>query len=240
MESILASGNWGHGFKKTSQKIGIDKNQDWGLTVFKTPILREILRTRNLHRVEHCAFSEVEHLFLLVGCVRNKLEFVETVTCKSFVTFRYRYGRLIEQSSSLFPSGKLKFNSFFQEGELICSPTSFGCTLNHLTGRAPHFFLVRTPQRIILHSSNVGTAHFGSRWNEARVIHSVSHPSRSLMSLPSVPCRPFPRFFVLVLLHSHQDPQRLTTIHCKKVGATAQARPLAGVSLAEWLSQPQT
>ena len=32
-------------------------------TVFKTPILREILRTQNLLRVEHCAFLEVIHLF---------------------------------------------------------------------------------------------------------------------------------------------------------------------------------
>ena len=37
----------------------------------------------------------------------------------------------------------------------------------------------------------------------------------------------------------HQDPQRLTH-PSQEVGATAQARPLAGVSLAEWLTQPQT
>ena len=30
---------------------------------FKTPILREILRTQILFRVEHCAFLEVIHLF---------------------------------------------------------------------------------------------------------------------------------------------------------------------------------
>ena len=42
---------------------------------FKTPILREILRTQNLLRVEYCAFLEVIHLFRQVGCVRNKLKF---------------------------------------------------------------------------------------------------------------------------------------------------------------------
>ena len=42
---------------------------------FKTPILQEILRIQNLHRVEHCAFSEAIRLFQSVGCVRNKLQF---------------------------------------------------------------------------------------------------------------------------------------------------------------------
>ena len=42
---------------------------------FKTPILEETLRIQNLHRVEHCAFSEAIRLFRLVGCVRNKLQF---------------------------------------------------------------------------------------------------------------------------------------------------------------------
>ena len=40
-------------------------------------------------------------------------------------------------------------------------------------------------------------------------------------------------------LHSHQDPQSLPH-PLQEVGATAQARPLAGVSLAEWLTQLQT
>ena len=42
---------------------------------FRTPILQEILRTRNLRQVEHCVFLEVLHLFQSVGCVRNKLQF---------------------------------------------------------------------------------------------------------------------------------------------------------------------
>ena len=36
-------------------------NADWDC--FKTPILREILRTQNLLRMAHCAFLEVIHLF---------------------------------------------------------------------------------------------------------------------------------------------------------------------------------
>ena len=39
----------------------LPNNADWDR--FKTPILREILRTQNLLRVEHCAFLEVIHLF---------------------------------------------------------------------------------------------------------------------------------------------------------------------------------
>ena len=46
-----------------------------GWDYFKTPILRDILRTQNLHQVEHFAFLEVIHLFQKVGCVRNKLQF---------------------------------------------------------------------------------------------------------------------------------------------------------------------
>ena len=42
---------------------------------FKTPILQDILRIQNVHRVEHYAFLEVIHLFQSVGCVRNKLRF---------------------------------------------------------------------------------------------------------------------------------------------------------------------
>ena len=46
-----------------------------GWDCFKNPILREILRTQNLLRVEHCSILEVIHLFQSVGCVRNKLQF---------------------------------------------------------------------------------------------------------------------------------------------------------------------
>ena len=42
---------------------------------FKTPILQEIFRIQNLHQVEHYAFLKVIHLFQLLGCVRNKLQF---------------------------------------------------------------------------------------------------------------------------------------------------------------------
>ena len=48
-------------------------NADWDC--FKTPILQEILRTRNLLQVEHCVFSEVTRSFQSAGCVRNKLQF---------------------------------------------------------------------------------------------------------------------------------------------------------------------
>ena len=41
---------------------------------FKTLTSREILRTQNLLRVEHCAFSEAIRLFQSVGCVRKKLQ----------------------------------------------------------------------------------------------------------------------------------------------------------------------
>ena len=51
----------------------LQSNADWDC--FKTPILREILRTQNLLQVEHCAFWEVIRLFQSVGCVRNKLQF---------------------------------------------------------------------------------------------------------------------------------------------------------------------
>ena len=46
-----------------------------GWDCFKTPILREILRTQNLLRVEHCGFLEDTHLSQSDGCVRNKLQF---------------------------------------------------------------------------------------------------------------------------------------------------------------------
>ena len=39
----------------------LSNNADWDC--FKTPIWQEILRTRNLHRVEHFAFLQVIHLF---------------------------------------------------------------------------------------------------------------------------------------------------------------------------------
>ena len=46
-------------------------------TVFKTPILREILRIQNLHQVEHCAFLDVIQLFQSVGCVRTNFRFAQ-------------------------------------------------------------------------------------------------------------------------------------------------------------------
>ena len=52
----------------------LQNNADWDC--FKTPILHEILRTRNLLQVEHCAFLEVIRLFQSVGCARNKLLFL--------------------------------------------------------------------------------------------------------------------------------------------------------------------
>ena len=51
----------------------LQNSADWDC--FKTPILQEILRTRNLLQVEHCAFSEVIRLFQSPGCVRNNLQF---------------------------------------------------------------------------------------------------------------------------------------------------------------------
>ena len=48
-------------------------NADWDC--FRTLILREILKTQNQLRVEHCAFLEAIHLFQPAGCVRNKLQF---------------------------------------------------------------------------------------------------------------------------------------------------------------------
>ena len=52
----------------------LPNNADWDC--FKTPILQEILRVQNLHKVEHCAFLEVIHLFQSVGCVRNRHQFL--------------------------------------------------------------------------------------------------------------------------------------------------------------------
>ena len=43
--------------------------------VSETPILQEISRVQNLHRVEHCAFLEVTRSFQSVGCARKKLQF---------------------------------------------------------------------------------------------------------------------------------------------------------------------
>ena len=51
----------------------LQHNADWDC--FKTPILQEIFKIPNLHRVEHCAFSEVTRLCRKVGCVRKKLQF---------------------------------------------------------------------------------------------------------------------------------------------------------------------
>ena len=47
----------------------LQNNADWDC--FRTPILREILRTSG----EHCSFLKVIHLFQQVGCARNKLQF---------------------------------------------------------------------------------------------------------------------------------------------------------------------
>ena len=44
---------------------------DW--VCFKTQTLLAILRTQNQPQEESCVFLEVEHLFLSVGCARNKL-----------------------------------------------------------------------------------------------------------------------------------------------------------------------
>ena len=51
----------------------LQNNAGWDC--FKTPILREILRTQNPLLEEHYAFLEVIHLFQQVGCVRNELQF---------------------------------------------------------------------------------------------------------------------------------------------------------------------
>ena len=51
----------------------LQNSADWNC--FKTPILQEILRTRNLLQVEHCVFSEAARSFQSAGCVRNKLQF---------------------------------------------------------------------------------------------------------------------------------------------------------------------
>ena len=44
----------------------LQNNADWDC--FRTPILQEILRTRNLLQVEHCAFSEATRSFQSAGC----------------------------------------------------------------------------------------------------------------------------------------------------------------------------
>ena len=57
-----------------------------GWDCFKTPILREILRIRNLLRVEHCAFLEVIRLFQSVGCVRNTLSVSHSSTVSEIIS----------------------------------------------------------------------------------------------------------------------------------------------------------
>ena len=47
---------------------------------------------RNLQRVEHCASSEVVHLFQKVGCVRNKFQFRNSLTESG----NHLFGRWIE------------------------------------------------------------------------------------------------------------------------------------------------
>ena len=49
-------------------------NGDWDF--FKTLTSREILKIRNPLLEEHCAFSEVVHLFQKGGCARNELLFL--------------------------------------------------------------------------------------------------------------------------------------------------------------------
>ena len=61
------------GYKQYCHDGNTANSADWDY--FKTPILQEILRTRNLLQVEHCAFSEATGLFQLAGFVRNKLQF---------------------------------------------------------------------------------------------------------------------------------------------------------------------
>ena len=51
----------------------LQNNADWDC--FKTPILQEILRTRNPLQVEHCVLSEATRSLQSAGCVRNKLQF---------------------------------------------------------------------------------------------------------------------------------------------------------------------
>ena len=92
------------------------------------------------------------------------------------------------------------------------------------------------------HTSSVGTPHWlkaqCSRSNEPRVIHSVSHPSRSVMSLLNVPYRPFPR--VLTSPSAQSSRPSVSTPPIARGRRNSPRRPLAGVSLAEWLTQLQT
>ena len=51
----------------------LQNNADWDC--FKTPILQEILGTRNQPHEESGVSLEVEHLCTSVGCVRNRPQF---------------------------------------------------------------------------------------------------------------------------------------------------------------------
>ena len=51
---------------------GVILQNNAGRDCFKTQILQEILRIQNLHRLEHCAFLEVRHLFQSVSWICNK------------------------------------------------------------------------------------------------------------------------------------------------------------------------
>ena len=106
------------------------------------------------------------------------------------------------------------------------------CTQIHSLD-ASHSTLSRCAQ----HISSVGTSHW-LKVQKVRVIHIAPHSSCLLMSLLNVPYRPFPRMLSSPSAPSSR-PQRLPQ-PWQEVGATAQARPLAGVSLAEWLTQHQT
>ena len=100
----------------------LPRNADWDC--FKTPILQEILRIQNLHQVEHCAFLEVIHLFLLVGCVRNKLQF-----------------RTVQQNQKSFPLDaglRLDGNPAFDSWDLIVAVLYRNTHQNDQARRDPH------------------------------------------------------------------------------------------------------
>ena len=122
-----------------------------------------------------------------------------------------------------------------QDSCLAVVPNRTHLYTEHLTGRAhTRIFLVRTYTTAHHpHISSVGAPHW-LKVKRVRVIFlSVSHPSRSLMSLLNVP---FVRFPSVLSLPTASSSKRLPH-PWQGVVAKAQARPLAGVSLAEWLTQ---
>ena len=58
-------------------------NAGWDCS--KTPILQEILRIENLHRVEHYAFLEVKHLFVPISWMCKKQTSVTHSSTKSAI-----------------------------------------------------------------------------------------------------------------------------------------------------------